>query len=196
MASRSAPRAVPGPTETEVRVRDLTERRDSIERRKAAARAEVDELRQAIEAAAVRGEDASAPAAEMAAAEARERALALEAGAIARALATASAERDAERLAERRDALERERLRTEEAFREAERRYRATLHALSESLGAVLSAHRAFDDASGAVKRVIPDFHPERADEDLLTELRTGGAEVDVVALEVPFVLRPGLKAA
>lgn len=171
---------------TEARVRDLTERRDALDRRRSAILAEGDELRKALDRAAERGEDAATIAADLVAVDARAQAVALEAQAVGRVLAAAAAELEAEREAARVAALEARHLECEERFLDAEKRFRAALRAFASTIAPALAASRAFDDAARAVGKFPPPFRPEDADEVLVAELR-GGPGVEYLRLEVPW---------
>lgn len=179
----------PAPSEAEARVQVLTERKETLERRREAIRGEADALRKAIDSTAERGEDASADAAALVAADAKLAALSLEITAAGRALDAARLVVAEEERAARQARLEREHEKAGEAFTVAEARFREALAALSRSIGPMFKAEKERDRAAAAVGRPVPPFRPDRLDEELREALRRAGADTEVLALEVPFTI-------
>lgn len=169
------------------KVAALTDRRDSLARRRDAAGLEAEELRRSLDAAAAAGEETSRLAEELVATEGRSKALALEIASVERALRSAEAVAAGEEAAARKAALERDYDRAVEAFAAAERRFRAGLRSLSDTLGPVLRAHRDLDRAAAAAGRPARPFYPERADEELRDDLRRAGADTEVLGLAIPY---------
>jgi len=169
------------------KVAALTDRRDSLARRRDAAGLEAEELRRSLDAAAAAGEETSGIAEELVATEGRSKALALELAAVERALRSAEAVVGEERAAAERARLERAHAKAEAAFEDADRRFREALAALSASIGPLFKAEKERDRAAAAVGRPAPVFRPDRLDEELRDDLRRAGADTEVLALEVPF---------
>ncbi|MCL4807802.1 MAG: hypothetical protein KJ062_08405, partial [Thermoanaerobaculia bacterium] len=97
-----------------------------------------------------------------------------------------------EERAARQARLEREASRAEDAFELAEKKFRAALRALSDTIGPMVRADRERDRAVSAAGRVSPPFHPERADDELTAVLR--GADpsgVEFLQLDVPWLPSP-----
>jgi hypothetical protein len=169
------------------KVAALTDRRDSLARRREAVGLEAEELRRNLDAAAAAGAETSRLAEELVATEGRSRAISLELAAVGKALDGARAVVAGEEAAARKAALERDYERAAEAFAVAERRFRAGLRSLSDTVGPVLRAHRDLDRAAAAAGRPARPFYPERADEELRDDLRRAGADTEVLGLAIPY---------
>lgn len=180
------------PSEAEARVTVLAERKETLERRRDAIRNEADALRKAIDATAERGDDASADAAALVAADAKLAALSLEITAAGRALDAARIVVAEEERAARQARLEREVTRAEAAFELAERKFKAALRSLSDTIGPMMRADRERDRALAAAGRPAPPFRPDRADDELLEVLRGADpAGVEFLQLDVPWLQSP-----